>query len=205
MGSGSGDIGKALGGITDAVGLTNYSGEEALAAQQAAANSANALQLRMYNQNREDNAPWRDQGVKSLGELAGGKFMDNWQQDPGFQFRLAEGNKAINNASAARGNAMGGATMKALTEYGQNLASNEYNNVYNRQYNRLSSLAGFGQNANNQNQAGATNYANQVGQNTIGMGNAAAANGMAQSNRMGSLISAGIRAAGAYYGAGAGK
>ena len=57
MGSGSGDIGRVVGNVTDAVGLTNYSGDEAFAAQRDATNRANAMQERMYNQQRSDLQP----------------------------------------------------------------------------------------------------------------------------------------------------
>ena len=181
-------------GVTDAIGLTNVSGDEALAAQRAAAGQANQLQSQMYSQARGDLDPYAKAGTTSLSSLADGSFMNNWQQDPGYQFRMQEGMKAINNASAARGMSNSGATMKALANYGQNQASNEYNNVYNRNYGRLSDLASNGQNAAT-NQAGySQNYANAVGNNIIGVGNAQAANSQAASNRMSGLIQGGMQA-----------
>lgn len=178
--------------VTDAIGLTNHAGDRALAAQKKAAEDANATQLYMYNQTRADNEPWRQAGTGALSGLVANDFMKDWQQDPGYQFRMSEGQKSINNAAAARGMGRSGATMKALTEYGQNLASAEYNNVYNRQYNRLSALAGFGQGANNQNGSASTNYANQVSNNQIALGNAYAANQVAQSNRANQMIGTGV-------------
>lgn len=113
---GSGDIGKTLGNITDSVGLTNYSGERAQDAQQRATDSANQILRDMYNQQRADMDPWRQTGVRSLDRLENKSFMDNWQQDPGYQFRLDEGMKAINGAASARGMGNSGATLKALTK-----------------------------------------------------------------------------------------
>jgi hypothetical protein len=49
--------------------------------------------------------------------------------DPGYQFRLAEGQKALERSRAAQGIYRGGATMKALADYGQNAASQEFSNV----------------------------------------------------------------------------
>ena len=53
-------------------------------------------------------------------------------QDPGYDFRMQEGLKAIRRGAAAGSGARGGATMKALTRYGQNLASDEYGKAYDR-------------------------------------------------------------------------
>lgn len=54
------------------------------------------------------------------------------QNDPGYQFRLAQGQQALQNSAAARGGLLSGGTAKALTDYNQNAASGEYGNVYNR-------------------------------------------------------------------------
>lgn len=108
--------------------------------------------------------------------------MADFNADLGYAFRMSEGQKAIERSAAARGGLNSGATMKALTRFGQDTASSEFNNAYNRfnadrdrRYNRLSSLAGLGQTAQAQvNQAG-MNYGNNVSSNLVGMGNAAAA------------------------------
>ena len=102
--------------------------------------------------------------------------------DPGFDFRLQEGQKALERSAAAKGSGLGGGTLKALADYSQGLASQEYDRAYTRQfntfqtdqanrYNRLASISGVGQVAANQmNQAG-QNYAANVG--NIQMGTAA--------------------------------
>lgn len=124
------------------------------------------------------------------------------QNDPGYQFRMQQGEQALQNSAAASGDLLSGNTLAALTQYGQNFGSNEYQNVYNRalqqyqqqyniyennqanQYNRLAALAGVGQTAANQlNSAGST-AAGQYGNTVMGtagnignyLQNAAAAN-----------------------------
>lgn len=195
-------INGATDSITDAIGITNRAGDKAAAAQAQAARDANDTTWRMYNQGRQDQEPWRQAGAKSLSELSGQmgdltrKFtLTDFQQDPGYQFRIDEGQKALERSSAARGGLMGGRTLKELSRYGQDFASNEYTNAYNRfnndrdqRFNKLSNLAGIGQSsaaqiANQGNQAG-----QQVSANQIGMGNAEAANIMGQSNRLNSFI-----------------
>lgn len=68
-----------------------------------------------------------------LGDLYSGGLAAGFQTDPGYQFRLQQGLNAIEHSAAARGGRAGGDTLKALQEYGQNFASNEYNNYANRQ------------------------------------------------------------------------
>jgi hypothetical protein len=57
----------------------------------------------------------------------------NLENDPGYQARLAAGQQAIQGGQAALGKFFSGDTGRALTEYGQELASNEYQNAYNRE------------------------------------------------------------------------
>lgn len=78
--------------------------------------------------------------------------MADFQADPGYAFRLAEGQRALERSAAARGGLFGGGTLRALTRYGQEAGSQEYVNAYNRfqqnratRYNFLASLAGLGQ------------------------------------------------------------
>lgn len=192
----------------------------ASAAQLQAAQDSNELQKAIYDQNRTDATPWRNAGVAALGQLAtgmqpGGSLstpfsMANFQADPGYQFRLDQGNKSIEQSAAARGNQLSGATMKALQKYGQGVASDEYNNAYNRfnndqntQFNRLSGIAGTGQTATNQianmgqNYAGAVNSnsmnaANNIANNIIGAGNARASGYVGQANAVNNAIGTGI-------------
>jgi len=113
----------------------------------------------------------------------------DFQVDPGYQFRLSEGAKALERSAAARGMSASGAQLKALTQYNQGFASNEYGNAYNRYnndqttlYNRLAGISGTGQqSANALNQAG-SNYAANFGNNTMGAANAYGASQMAGAN-----------------------
>ena len=80
----------------------------------------------------------------------------DFQADPGYQFRLKEGLKELDRKAAMRGGSLGGNALRAGQEYGQNMASNEYQNAFNRyqinrsnQLNPLQSLMGSGQTASN--------------------------------------------------------
>lgn len=113
----------------------------------------------------------------------------DFQEDPGYAFRLSEGQKALDRSAAARGGLQSGAALKAAARYGQDMGSQEYQNAFNRyQTNRqnklqpLMSLAGMGQAAAS-NQAG---YAGQYGQGAAqaygDIGNAQASGTMGQAN-----------------------
>ena len=52
--------------------------------------------------------------------------------DPGYQFRLQQGQEALERSGAARGVTRTGGTLKDIVDYGQRAASQEYGNVYNR-------------------------------------------------------------------------
>lgn len=54
-------------------------------------------------------------------------------RDPGYQRRLAEGQKALETSAAAKGLLRTGATLKGLSEYAQQQASDEYARAYQRQ------------------------------------------------------------------------
>jgi hypothetical protein len=75
----------------------------------------------------------------------------NFQADPGYGFRLAEGQKALERSAAARGGLLSGSAMKGTLNYAQGLASQEYQNAFNRytsqrdtRYNMLRGLTDVG-------------------------------------------------------------
>jgi hypothetical protein len=122
--------------------------------------------------------------------------MADFQKDPGYDFRMQEGEKAIQRSAAARGGLQTGGTLRAITDYGQNFASNEYGKAYDRftndqtnRFNRLSSLAGLGQTANAAMGQAGQNYANQSGNIAMEGANAQGAAGIAQANAYGNTLS----------------
>ena len=65
-------------------------------------------------------APYEDFGMKQF------------QADPGYNFRMAEGMKELERSASARGLLQSGGTLKGIQQYGQNLASSEYENAFSR-------------------------------------------------------------------------
>jgi len=184
-------------GAYDALDLSgNKAKNAALSSQSQGTNQANNVLSSELKNQQGYLQPWQDAGSNALSTLTGGSssIMNNWQQDPGYQFRMQEGQNAINNGMAARGLGNSGAALKALTNYNQNLASSEYDKIYNRKYANLSQLAGYGQDATNSLVNSSANYGNTVSGNYTGLANANAAAQISQSNRNAQLIGQGLGA-----------
>lgn len=112
-------------------------------------------------------APAAGAAPSEFGSLARPFGMDQFQADPGYAFRQAEGMRALERSAAARGNLLSGSTLKGIQRFGQDLASQEYGNAFNRyqieraaRLNPLQSLMGSGQSAANV----MTGAAGQLGQ-----------------------------------------
>lgn len=161
--------------------------KDAANTQADASRAASQAQLDMYNQTRADLAPYRQAGYGALEQLQSGNAAQIAQSDPGYQFRLNEGMKALNANASATGNRLGGAQQKALAQYSQGYASNEYGNAWNR----LANLAGIGTSATNSTANAGSNYTNAVSSNLMGAANANAAATMAQANNYGNMINNG--------------
>lgn len=73
-------------------------------------------------------------GLLGLGgdQAAAEQAFQQYQDSTGYQFRLGQGMDAIEGSRAARGVLNSGATAKELTQYGQNMASAEFNNYLDR-------------------------------------------------------------------------
>lgn len=179
------------------------SASKASYSQRLASDQASALQQQQYDQTRADNAPYRalasevaipgirDFLAKNNSQLSTGDVTS----EPGYQFGLSEGTKALQGSAAAKGGLYSGATLKALLRFGNDYGSTKYNDAFNRletsrsnQYNRLASAAGIGQAATGQVTAAGQNYASNVGSNLIGAGNAAGASSIAQGNAFGNAL-----------------
>jgi len=193
--------------------MSSDAAENAADTQAASADRAAALQDKQFQQTREDQLPFLKAGYKGenrlldllglsdntgatgYGSAAKNFSMSDFEQDPGYAFRMSEGLKALDRTAAARGGMLSGAALRGATRYGQDMASQEYQNAYNRyQTNRagilnpLQSLAGQGQTtANNLGTAGA-NYATNAGNAYMNAGNAAASGYVGSANAWNSAL-----------------
>jgi len=146
MGIATAIVGSALlGGAVSARGAS-----KAAKAQRQAADQAAQVQRETFERQAELQEPFRQAGITSQNELMrllgiGGdasaadygmltrQFGErDLQMDPGYGFRLREGEKALERMQSARGNMLSGGAIKAGQRYGQDLASQEYMNAFNR-------------------------------------------------------------------------
>lgn len=92
--------------------------------------------------------PYSQQGLQAQTQLTQnlqeGFNPGDLTSDPGYQFRLSQGQDALNKSLAAQGLGQSGAALKAAQDYGQGLAATEYGNAYDRWLNQNSQLAGVG-------------------------------------------------------------
>jgi len=179
--------------------VASNSSRRAADAQRDAASLANRTELDQFHQNREDMQPWREAGAGALGQLTAGMQSDgdymqdftlgDFIRDPGYDFRLQQGQQALDRSAAARGGALSGAAIKGSLRYGQDYASNEFQNAYNRfnndrtqRFNRLASIAGIGQTTTRDVAQMGSQTASNVANNIIGAGNAQASSYVGQGN-----------------------
>jgi len=169
--------------------------------QANAANQATELQKQMWEQQQAQQKPFLeagyagsnrlmellgiggDQGAAGYGSAMKPFSMADFQADPGYNFRLTEGLKALDRQAAARGGLISGGALKAAQRYGQDAASQEYQNAFNRyqinrsnQLNPLQSISGAGQTAANTLTSAGGQYATNAG-NLMTSGAAARASG----------------------------
>lgn len=98
---------------------------------------------------------------------------------PDYEFRRGEGTRGINNSFAARGGALSGNALRALTEFNSGLASSEYGNWFNRR----AGLAGVGQTA-------VGGVGNLGAQSSANIGNALISGGNARASGLSSVNNA---------------
>ena len=170
---------------------------------------ANQLMYAQYLQQRADLAPFTGAGLGAQNKLLTylglpggtqgadyGKYakdfgMTDFTTDPGYAFRLSEGQKALDRSAAARGGLISGSALKAAERFGQDLGSQEYQSAFNRyQTNRanqlapLSSLTGSGQASAAGQAAAAGNYGAAAGAGLTNIGAATAAGGTGTANAL---------------------
>jgi len=176
-------------------------------AQVQSAAEASRIQREMFDRQVQLQEPFRQGGLAGqnrLMELLGiggnasvGDYgrdardfsMNDFEVDPGYGFRLAEGNKALERSAAARGMMLSGSMLKGAQRFGQDMASNEYQNAFNRfqtnrssRLNPLMGLAGAGQTATNMLSGAAGQLGTQLGENAMGAGNARASGYIGSAN-----------------------
>lgn len=200
----AGSIGGALIGSSAASSAAKTQSAAAQAAESGVLNATQSAQGNLQQAQGTLNNLWAGeqnnlnpyltagaQGVGSLSQAVapGGSLSQQFtaptaQQaaaTPGEQFMLQQGTQAVDRSAAAKGGLNTGATLQALTQYGQGLASTGYQQAYNNSLNAFQTnhnntlggylaLAGIGQNATGQLNQASQNYGGQTEANATQQG-----------------------------------
>ena len=172
-----------IGALGSGLAASTQAGAAQSAQQLQAQEAQNALnfQEQEWQTQQQNEAPFLQAGQGAINTLSGltstpgqglltpwtGQFTaptaQQAEQTPGYQFELQQGEGAVQNSAAARGGLLTGNTAEAMQQYGQGLASTNYQQTYqnaltqyqqayntfqNNQtntYNRLAGIAGTGQ------------------------------------------------------------
>ena len=209
-------LGAAVAGSLASAAISKSGSDAAGNAAAGAANAASQQSMVEAARSRAAASPWTASGTSSLQKItnllglgslvtdgtnnntygmdpANAKGLQtqalaDFQTTPGYQFRMDEGSKALDRSAASRGLLRSGAQQKAITDFGQNIASGEYGNYLGS----LFSLAGMGGQAvggANNTSAGLTQGAgNMLTQGGIARGSAYASGANAIASGIGSGI-----------------
>ena len=200
--------------------LVNSSASNSAANKQAgAAKDAAQTQTDIFNKTFDAGQPYRDSGAAAtarLRDLLGisdntgadgfgsltksftpADFLAN--KDPGYDFQLQQGQKALQNSQAANGGVLSGAALKELIGFNQGFASTGYQNAFDRwlnsnnaTYSRLGNLASLGENSAVGAGNSGANFAGGIGNALIGAGNASAAGTIGQANAVTGAVNNGL-------------
>lgn len=115
------------------------SAKDAAKEQTKATNAAIAAEQKALERQIGLQEPFRQVGVNALAQYPGAAApsyqpfgMEQFNVDPGYQFRMSEGLKALERSAASRGILSSGQTLKDITRFGQDTASQEYQNAFSR-------------------------------------------------------------------------
>lgn len=148
-----GGVVSGVGNIVGELTGTNAAADAAVQGQRAASAAEERMfeknmgfQREMWDWQKEQMQPWRDVGLSNLGQYQ--KELNSgfdYTADPGYEFRLSEGQRGIETAAASRGRSLSSATLRNLTRYNSGMASQEYGAAYGRYQDRLTRLGQLSQ------------------------------------------------------------
>jgi len=187
--------GSVIGGLSSIWGSSN-----AANAQKEAANAMIANTNKIYESNKGLAMPYINAGAGMLGNLQdwlktdsnnpfstliklttpGADMNEVLSQLPGYQFQLNQGNRAVQNALAARGlGGSAGAVAKGISNYTQGLAGSTWGslvdklqNVFGAGTNAMQGVVNTGANAVNSLTGAGTAATNSINSALGGIGNA---------------------------------
>lgn len=178
-------------------GASIYGANKAASVQEAAANKAAGIQQQAldyqkqnYNAASGNLQPFINTGTGANNLLAsfygingtdpalGQNALAAFAKSPDYQFAKTEGINALDNSAAAKGGALGGNQLRAVTEYSSGLATQNLNNYLTR----LTGLSGQGIQAGGYLGQIGTGVGSQVGASANNIANSTMAAGTAEAS-----------------------
>jgi len=196
-------INRATGVQQEQFDVTQQQGAPGRAAGYNALNQINRLGSGTYGMYDAQGNPTGETGTGS-GYFTKEYTPEDFAQgiDPGYQFRLSQGQEATNRAANMAGGMISGNALRGAQDYTQGLASNEFTGAFNRFqtgrtniYNTLAGIAGLGQQAYNTSATTGTTAAGNIGTSMSNMGAAQAGGAVGSAN----AITGGLQNAGSQY------
>lgn len=176
--AGAGGLGSQIGNFLTKYGdyiipgvntlLGAHAANESSDAMARAAEQAIAEEQRQFDLTRADWQPWMDLGKGAITNLS--DPAKNFLASPNYDWVKSEGMRDVGNTFSARGMGQSGNALKALTEFNQNLASNEFMNWTNTEL----AKAGLGTTGTGQVTNARQNATNATGNYLMDRGNARA-------------------------------
>lgn len=167
--------------------LGAISAHNAANAQKSAARGQIAATQQNYDNTAQNLNPYIDAGKNALGtitDLNNGNFS-SFQASPDYQFAFDQGLQGLDRSAAARGSLYSGGHSADVLNFGQGLASQNYNSYYSK----LAALAGNGQSAAANLGSIGTGNAAAIGAGLQNMGNASAYQAGAYGSALGGAAS----------------
>lgn len=147
-----------------------------------------------FEQTRQDFEPFRLLGTSAINPLAnllyGTNISETLEATPGFNFALEQGANAVDAGAANSGLLNSGARAKALTEFGQGLATRTLGNERNALFNALNIGTGSAANTAQAGQANVANINNALGNAALSRQDAAQQQFSGIGNALGSGLGA---------------
>jgi hypothetical protein len=197
---GIGTAAAVLGSAAIGAVSSSRASSKAARAQERATQEAAAVQREALARQEELSRPFRETGIEAQNALArmsglgadtgaadygmlGRQFTEaDLMTDPGYGFRLREGMRDLDRRLSAGGRMFSGGALKAGQQYGQELASQEYQNAFTRamdlrmqRANALAGLYGGGLQAT-------TGFGRDVGESAANVGNLVTSGGAARAS-----------------------
>jgi hypothetical protein len=197
---GIGTAAAVLGSAAIGAVSSSRASSKAARTQERATQEAAAVQREALARQEELSRPYREQGIEAQNALArmaglgadtgaadygvlGRQFTEaDLMTDPGYGFRLREGMRDLDRRLSAGGRMFSGGALKAGQQYGQELASQEFQNAFTRamdlrmqRANALSGLYGGGLQAT-------MGFGQDVGQSARNVGDLVTSGGAARAS-----------------------